>query len=100
MIATHRQPVLFWLALVAAAVAFASPFRQADCNTASHYALLQMLSIGSKTIDPIHGESCDISWWHGHYYANKAPGLALATLPWYELVRAVGLVHADRAAHG
>jgi len=90
----------FALVLAAAAVAFASPFRQPNCNTSSHYVLVQSIASGSSTVDSIHGESCDVSWWHGHYYANKAPGLALATVPWYELVRAVGLVHADRAAHG
>lgn len=95
MNAAHRQATLFGLAIVAAAVAFASPFRQPDCNTASHYALVQMLAIGSKTIDPIHGESCDVSWWHGHYYANKAPGLAFATLPWYLALKELGLTHGD-----
>ena len=94
----RRSSLLFGVVLAAAAVAFASPFRQPNCNTSSHYALVQTLATGSKTIDGIHGESCDISWWHGHYYANKAPGLALLTVPWYELVRGVGLVHADSAA--
>ncbi|HST17362.1 MAG TPA: hypothetical protein VLK36_06810 [Gaiellaceae bacterium] len=89
----------FAVVLAAAAVAFASPFRQPNCNTSSHYVLVQSIASGSSTIDSRHGESCDIAWWNGHYYANKAPGLALATVPWYELVRAVGLIHADRAAH-
>jgi hypothetical protein len=98
MSSAHRQATLFGLALVAAAVAFASPFRQPDCNTGSHYALVQMLAIGSKTIDPVHGESCDISWWRGHYYANKAPGLALATLPWYVALKELGLTRGDPKA--
>jgi len=89
----------FAVVLAAATVAFASPFRQPNCNTSSHYVLVQSIAAGSSTIDSLHGESCDISWWNGNYYANKAPGLALVTVPWYELVRAVGLIHADRAAH-
>ena len=92
--------VAFAVLLAAAAVAFASPFRQPNCNTSSHYALVQSIASGSPTIDSIHGQSCDISWWRGHYYANKAPGLALATVPWYELVRTLGLIHPDRAANG
>ncbi len=94
-----RSTALFLVVLATAAVAFASPFRQPNCNTSSHYALVQMLASGSTTIDSIHGESCDISWWHGHYYANKAPGLALVTVPWYELVRSLGLIHADPSAN-
>ena len=88
----------FAVVLAAAAVAYVSPFRQPNCNTSSHYVLVQAIASGSSTIDSVHGESCDISWWNGHYYANKAPGLALATVPWYGLVRTLGLIHADRAA--
>jgi hypothetical protein len=95
-----RSTATFVVVLAAAAVAFASPFRQPNCNTSSHYALVQMLAAGSPTIDRIHGESCDISWWHGHYYSNKAPGLALVTVPWYELMRAFHVIHADSAAGG
>ena len=93
-----RSGLLFALVLAAAAVAFASPFRQPNCNTSSHYALVQSLADGSATIDRIHGESCDVSWSGGHYFANKAPGLALVTVPWYALVRGLGLIHADKAA--
>ena len=93
-----RAGLLFALVLAAAAVAFASPFRQPNCNTSSHYALVQSLADGSATIDRIHGESCDVSWSGGHYFANKAPGLALVTVPWYALVRGLGLIHADKAA--
>jgi hypothetical protein len=98
MSAAPRQAALFGLTLIAAAVAFAAPFRQPDCNTASHYALVQMLAVGSTTIDPIRGESCDVSWWRGHYYANKAPGLALATLPWYVALKELGLTRNDPSA--
>ena len=93
-----RPTLVFAIVLAAAAVAFASPFRQPNCNTSSHYALVQELAAGRPTIDRIHGESCDVSWSQGHYFANKAPGLALVTVPWYELVRALGLIHADPAA--
>jgi len=93
-----RSGLLFALVLAAAAVAFASPFRQPNCNTSSHYALVQSLASGTARIDRIHGESCDISWSDGHYFANKAPGLALVTVPWYVLARGLGLIHADRSA--
>ena len=81
--------------LVAAAVAYALPFRQPNCNTSSHYALVQALAAGTRTIDRIHGESCDFSWWHGHYFAKKAPGLALITTPWYAALHAFGILRPD-----
>ena len=93
-----RGNALFAVVLTCAAVVWALPFRQPDCNTGSHYALVQTLAQGSKAIDRIHGQSCDVSWWHGHYYANKAPGLALATVPWYVVVKSLGLLHADPAS--
>jgi hypothetical protein len=81
--------------LIAAAVAYALPFRQPNCNTSSHYALVQTIASGTRTIDNIHGETCDVSWSQGHYFANKAPGLALATTPWYAALHALGILRAD-----
>jgi hypothetical protein len=91
----RRQAILFVIVLAAAAVAFALPFRQPNCNTSSHYVVVQMIASGHETIDRIHGESCDISWWRGHYFANKAPGLALATTPWYLALHALGVIRPD-----
>src|SRR5439155_1408085 len=89
---------LFVVVLCAAAVAFAMPYRQPNCNTGAHLALVQSLAHGNRTIDAVYGESCDTSWWHGHFYANKAPGLALVTVPWYELLRAAHVLRPDAAA--
>ena len=89
---------LFVVVLCAAAVAFAMPYRQPNCNTGAHLALVQSLAHGNRTIDAVYGESCDTSWWHGHFYANKAPGLALVTVPWYELLRAAHMLRPDAAA--
>lgn len=58
-------------------------------NQAAHYALVRALADGTAEIDP--RETIDASYVDGRYYAAKAPGLALFTLPWYGLLRAVGL---------
>jgi hypothetical protein len=92
---SRRPGILFTVVLVAAGITYVLPFRQPNCNTSSHYALVQMIANGEKTIDPIHGESCDISWWRNHYYANKAPGLALVTVPWYLALHALGALQPD-----
>jgi hypothetical protein len=93
-----RSAILLATVLTSAAVAYALPFRQPNCNTSSHYALVQSLVSGARTIDRIHGESCDASWWHGHYFANKAPGLALVAAPWYAGLQALGVLRPDPLA--
>jgi hypothetical protein len=88
----------FLAVLAAAALTYALPFRQPDCNTTSHYALVQMLASGTRSIDSIHGQSCDISWSGGHFYSNKAPGLALVSVPWYALLRGFDALRPNRLA--
>jgi hypothetical protein len=56
----------------------------------SYMALTKALSQGTAKIDAWHWETHDISWYDGHYYSVKPPGLVLATLPMYEGLKAVG----------
>ena len=58
-------------------------------NQAAHFALVRALADGTAEIDP--GETIDASYDDGRFYAAKAPGLALFTLPWYGVLRAAGL---------
>ncbi|MDQ3740910.1 MAG: hypothetical protein M3389_08210, partial [Actinomycetota bacterium] len=67
-------------------------------NQASHYALIRALDSGTARIDPWQDETADKSFYEGHYYSVKAPGLAFATLPWYAATDAVGLLGAVREA--
>ncbi|MDQ5808470.1 MAG: hypothetical protein M3320_07305, partial [Actinomycetota bacterium] len=67
-------------------------------NQASHYALIRALDSGTARIDPWQDETADKSFYEGHYYSVKAPGLAFATLPWYDATDAVGLLGAVREA--
>jgi hypothetical protein len=60
-------------------------------NQLSHYVLVEALSHGHTVIDPYHAQTADVSWFHGHYFADKAPGLALFVLPLYEVAHALGL---------
>lgn len=57
-------------------------------NQAAHFALVRSLADGTAEIDP--RETIDASYVDGRYYAAKAPGLALATLPWYGVLRVAG----------
>jgi len=77
--------------LAGAALAYGSLLQPPGCNQTAHYALVQSLDRGTPRIDLFHQETCDTAYVGGHYFAAKAPGLALATLPWFEALRAFGL---------
>jgi hypothetical protein len=85
------------LALVACALAYAWPLQGTGFNQNSHYALVRALADGTPQIDRTRFEVGDLSTddvirLEGHVYANKAPGLAFATLPLYLVLDAAGLV--------
>ena len=66
------------------------------CNQTAHLGLVKALSDRTPRIDAYAAETCDTAYIDMHYYAAKAPGLALATTPWYGALRLAGLA-VDRA---
>lgn len=84
----RRLGLLAILALAFATALLVQPF---GYNQGAHYALVRALSDGTPRIDAYRDFSGDIGYYKGHYYSNKAPGLAFVTLPVYEVAHAVGL---------
>jgi hypothetical protein len=85
-----------FLAVAAVACAYAWPLQGTGDNQNSHYALVKALARGQPYIDDTLREtgdlqSHDVATFEGHTYAVKAPGLAIAALPAYELVRVSGM---------
>jgi hypothetical protein len=78
-------------AFASLALAYAFVVQPVGCNQTSHYALVKSLSHGTAHIDRYHWETCDEGWFRGHYFSNKAPGLAALTLPLYEVLHAAGV---------
>lgn len=62
------------------------------CNQTAHYAFVQSLDRGDPRIDPYQAQTCDKTYFHGHFYSNKAPGLGFAALPFYAAAHAVHAV--------
>ena len=85
-----RAGVLAVLVLVAASAVLLQPF---GYNQGSHLALVRALADGTPRIDRYRDYSGDESYYHGHFYSNKAPGLAFASLPAYLALRAAHLPH-------
>jgi len=79
---------------VAASAVLLQPF---GYNQGSHFALVRALADGSPRIDAYRDYSGDESYYRGHFYANKAPGLAFASLPAYVVLRAAHLPHGVHA---
>ena len=77
------------VSFAALALAAAIVVQDSGPNQAAHFALVRALASGTAEIDP--RETIDSSFVDGRYYAAKAPGLAMFTLPWYGALRAVGL---------
>jgi hypothetical protein len=84
------------LAIVALAFAAAFPMQINGWNQTSHYALVRALGDGTATIDNTRGEVGDVGAGDaaisdGHYYSNKAPGLAFVALPAFLVVDGIGM---------
>ena len=76
------------VAALALMFAYAWPEQPAGWNASAHFALVRSLADGTAKIDPYRAETGDVGWYRGHYYAAKAPGLALYSLPpWLLLER-------------
>jgi hypothetical protein len=92
-------PAARWWSIIAVgalAFVFAYPMQINGYNQNAHYALVRALAQGTPVIDKTRHEigdlgTGDISLIRGHYYSNKAPGLAFATLPAFSVVEAVGM---------
>jgi hypothetical protein len=82
----------FVVALVALTIAWGAVLVDPGPNQNSQMARVTALAHGTPRIDRYRNWTRDTSYWHGHYYAAKAPGLAVATLPWYFVLRATGLL--------
>ncbi len=95
--ATAARPVVV-VVVLAFAVAAAWPVARDGWTQSSHYALVRALASGRAEIDADLATTGDVSYWHGHYYSTKAPGLAVASLPLYVPLERAGLWPHDRRA--
>lgn len=71
------------VAIVLLALAWVPVMQLPGANQNAHLALVKSLADGTPDIDRYRTETADTAYVGGHYYAAKAPGLALFTLPWY-----------------
>lgn len=83
-----RHYLLLFLALLACYAYF--PPRWGDWNQNSRFNLVMaMVEDGTVRIDKYVGNTGDFAYYEGHYYSDKAPGLALLGVPVYAAGRAL-----------
>lgn len=75
--------------LAALGLACALLVQESGPNQAAHHALVRALASGTAEIDP--RETIDAAYVDGRFYAAKAPGLAMFSLPWHLALRGAGL---------
>lgn len=84
------------VAIAAVCCAFAWPMQGRSLGELSNYALVKALASGTPRIDETRFQvgdlpAGDFRTFRGHTYSDKAPGLALGTVPAYLVLRRVGL---------
>ena len=86
-------------AVVLVAIAAGLVLQPPGCNQTAHLALVKSIVGGTPRIDRFEAQTCDDAFIDGHYYAAKAPGLALFTAPWYGLLRLAHVAASDDTLH-
>jgi hypothetical protein len=88
------------LVSVVAFFAYAVLLQGIGSNQTSHFALVRALASGTTQIDPYHLQTEDLAYIKGHYYSNKAPGMALVATPAYFVLKHLGAVSAANRVTG
>jgi hypothetical protein len=93
----RRKRTALWAVLLVG-LAFASVIQNWSDNQSSHYDLIRALDAGRTTIDAGPYPTKDKAYYKGHFYSARAPGLAIYSLPFYELLKAVDAPAVARAS--
>jgi hypothetical protein len=76
-------------AIICVSLGCATLFQSFSWNQTSAYDLIQAISHGQTSIDRYQANTGDKAFYTGHWYSARAPGLALFSVPFYELLTAV-----------
>jgi hypothetical protein len=84
---TRRRLAL--AAILVLGIAYGTLIQSFSWNQSSHYALIRAIDHGTTVIDPYIAQTGDKAFYKGHWYSARAPGLALFSQPWYQLLLAI-----------
>jgi hypothetical protein len=98
LIPSSRRVRLALTAVLLAGLASAVMLQNWSDNQSSHYDLIRALDAGRTTIDQGPYQTKDKAFYKGHYYSARAPGLAIYSLPFYLVLKAVDAERIARAS--
>ena len=75
-------------AILLVGLSYATMIQSFSWNQTSHYDLIRSLDQDKTTIDSYQVNTGDKAFYKGHWYSARAPGLALYSLPFYDLLKA------------
>jgi hypothetical protein len=78
------------VALLLVGLAYGTMIESFSWNQTSHYALIRQLDNDTAQIDPYQVTTGDKAFYKGHWYSARAPGLALYSLPFYNVLVQIG----------
>jgi hypothetical protein len=84
---TKRRLALAAILLVG--LSYATMIQSFSWNQTSHYDLIRSLNNDGTTIDAYQRTRATRSYYKGHWYSARAPGLALFSLPFYDTLNLV-----------
>jgi hypothetical protein len=82
---TSRRLALVAILLVG--VAYATMIQSFSWNQTSHYDLIRSLNVERTYIDPYQSNTGDKVFYKGHWFSARAPGLALFSMPFYDVLK-------------
>ncbi len=91
----HRRLIGLIAIVCCACAAGAVEQHAVGWNELSHFAQLRAFAHGTARIDRYRHTTGDRAIFHGHYYSDKAPGLALFVLPAYKVATAARVVRGN-----
>ncbi|MEA2420520.1 MAG: hypothetical protein QOE60_2726 [Thermoleophilaceae bacterium] len=88
--------------MLAVALVYAAPIQPVGWNETAHYALIQALADGTPIIDDHldNAPTGDKVRLDGHWYSDRAPGLAYWSMPAYGALSVVGLTGGETVRLG
>ncbi len=84
------RPRLALAAVLLVGLASAVMIQSFSWNQTSHYDLIRALNDEETTIDRYQANTGDKVQYKGHYYSARAPGLALFSMPFYDVLNGLG----------
>ncbi|HEY2216697.1 MAG TPA: hypothetical protein VGH21_04320 [Solirubrobacteraceae bacterium] len=91
------------IAILFVGLAYATMIQSFSWNQTSHFDLIRSLNVEQTNIDQYQQNTGDKVFYKGHWYSARAPGLALFSMPFYDVLHGLDAekwARSSEAQHG